>query len=262
MVSDRAQYSYISTSLIRTMKNLFNRNKWDSMKKMMCTGVMVLIALLSISFVSAEDTRSDTGGEFIWNGTWEGTNFTIFIQQDATGITGEYEPADGAMLDPGRLEGTISDDGITYSGVWIESGSVVQTLSDDNMSFVINGTIDPFGTMTEQVLHSAIATRVGEIEDPENPWTGNWTTGRKIYSFLQDGTSISGTNHPLEGVNDESGSLNGTVSEDGREYSGNWTETGIFIFTISEDGSSMDAIIHESLDPESNADRVTFTKTL
>ncbi|OQA51093.1 MAG: hypothetical protein BWY45_03388 [Euryarchaeota archaeon ADurb.Bin294] len=81
MVSDRAQYSYISTSLIRTMKNLFNRNKWDSMKKMMCTGVMVLIALLSISFVSAEDTGSDTGGEFIWNGTWYAYKGKPFLRQ-------------------------------------------------------------------------------------------------------------------------------------------------------------------------------------
>lgn len=233
------------------------------MRNFKIIGLLLFITLLFGFLASAEEVvLKDTSSENIWNGTWTGTNFTIYIEQDNSGITGEYEPMDPQLIDPGMLEGNVSEDRKTYSGVWIESGSALQTLSDDNMSFTINGSVNPYGTLSDPLYFLSNATRIGEISDPENPWTGNWTTERKLYVFTQDGTSVSGSNQPLSGINDESATLEGTLSDDRRIYTGNWTETGIFSFVISDDGSTFNATIHESLDPSSNADIITFTKNL
>ena len=61
----------------------------------------------------------------------------MYITQNESGIGGAYVPYDLDEFDPGRLEGNLSDDGKTFSGIWIETGSNTYTLSDDKMSFVI-----------------------------------------------------------------------------------------------------------------------------
>jgi len=176
-------------------------------------------------------------------------------------MTGEYVPYDFDMYDPGVIEGVLSEDGMTFSGKWIESGSFIDTLADDNMSFTANGSSNPVATMTQPYSFTFIAQRSGDI-DPENLWNGSWSTDRKIYEFIQNGTAVTGVNQPLPGVDDESGIMEGTVSEDGRTISGTWTETGLLVFVISDDGTSINATINESLDPASIADIVTFTKVI
>ncbi|MDD1729307.1 MAG: hypothetical protein LUQ50_09580, partial [Methanospirillum sp.] len=205
--------------------------------------LMILSVFVVCTAYAENNTGSEKNTEYVWNGTWSTPDYTVYIMHNQSGITGEYVPTDLIQLDPGRLEGNISDDGKTYSGVWIETGINTYTLSDDMMSFTINGTADPQGPMTEPSIYSGTAKRVGEIVDSANPWTGNWASLNKTYNLTQAGTLLTGTNEPLAGVNDEASNLSGIVSADGITYNGNWIEIGGFTFVMSDNGSSFNATI-------------------
>ena len=231
------------------------------MKLLVLVGVLVIFSLFCVCVGTAQqDDGPDNSSEYIWDGTWSSPNYTAYLKQDASGISGDYVPSDLNMLDPGFFEGNVSEDGKTYSGVWIETGSNTYTLSDDMMSFTIEGFSDPYGPMTAPANYTSNATRVGDILDPMNPWSGNWVSGKKSYNMTQQGASLTGVNQPLANVNDEAGVLEGTVSEDGKVYTGNWTEKGGFTFVMEDTGSSFNATIAKSLDKKAVIEHMIFTK--
>ncbi|HWQ63895.1 MAG TPA: hypothetical protein VN429_05720 [Methanospirillum sp.] len=128
------------------------------------------------------------------------------------------------------------------------------------MLFTISGFADPYGSMSKPAGYSYNASRIGEIIDPKNPWTGNWVTEKKSYNLTQNGSHLSGVNEPLTNVNDEVGSLSGTISENGTVYTGNWTEKGRFTFVMADDGLSYNATITKSLDPNAFVEHMVFSK--
>jgi hypothetical protein len=222
---------------------------------------LIICCICAVSIVSAENTlEAHNTSVYVWNGTWVNPDYTMYFIQNQSGISGEYVPKDLTLLDPGRLEGNVSDDGKTFSGIWIETGTNTYNLSDDKMSFTISGFSDPYGSMNNPAGYSYNATRIGEITDSKNPWTGNWVTERKTYHLTQNGTQLSGVNEPLTNVNDEVGNLSGTISENGSVYTGNWTEKGKYTFVLAEDGSSFNATITKSLDPKAFVENMVFSK--
>lgn len=231
------------------------------MKNVSVIGILLIFAMLIVGIVSAEEvTDVDTASEYLWNGTWSSPNYSLYISQDESGILGAYVPKDLLEYDPGMLEGNLSSDGKTYSGIWIETGSNTYTLSSDKMSFAISGYADPQGPMTEPEYYTGNTTRVGEIVDQENPWTGNYVSEWKTYNITQDGMLLTGTNEPLPGIDDNSGVMNGTVSEDGMIYTGTWIEKGGFSFVIADDGMSINATISKSLEPDAIEETMTFSR--
>jgi len=208
--------------------------------------VMVVLILLLLCAGSAALVPD---AENMWNGTWTDETYTIFIQQNGTEIAGNYIPFDLETYDAGLLEGTLSEDQKTFSGVWIESGLQEATLSEDGMSFSGTGSTNPVGTLTEPRTYEATGTRVGTPTDPDNLWSGTWETPRKIYNLTQDGTTISGTNEPLPETDDEPGVFKGTVSEDGNTMSVEWVESGNFTFILSDDGIFWNGTYTDLLDP-------------
>lgn len=216
----------------------------------------VLLAIVVLLFVSTglaeQGTDVVSNAENIWNGTWACSNHFFFIEQNSSGITGSYMPKRPEIYDTGRLEGSLSEDGKTYSGKWIESGSITANLSSDNMSYTRIVTTNPQGNMTEPYTHLDNATRIGAISDPDNLWTGSWLNVRKTYNYTQNGSVVRGTNIPFPGVPDQPGMMEGTVSEDGKIITGNWTETGYYNFTMSDDGSFFNGTFSETLDPTAN----------
>jgi len=224
-------------------------------------GLLLICAMLFVGIGSAEEAPgAETASEYIWNGAWSSPNYTVYITQDNSGISGAYVPMDFLEFDPGYLEGNVSSDGKTYSGIWIESGSNTNILSSDMMSFAISGYSDPQGPMTEPVHYTSNATRIGEIVDLANPWTGNYISEWKTYNLTQDGISLTGTNNPLPDVDDNSGVLNGTVSEDEMTYSGTWIEKGEYTFVMTDDELSINATITKSLEPDAIAQDMIFSK--
>ncbi|HWQ66400.1 MAG TPA: hypothetical protein VN372_05980 [Methanospirillum sp.] len=231
------------------------------MRILKLAGYLIIFAFLCVCVGSAEQatgTKSPSG--FIWNGTWSTSNYTAYINQNESGIFGGYVPKDLNVLDPGRLEGNVSDDGKTVSGVWIESGSNTYVMSDNYVTFTIDGFADPYGPMSGPVNYTSNATRIGDFLDTNNPWTGNWTTWKKSYHLWQRGRSVTGVNEPLTNVNDETGILEGVISEDGKTYIGRWTEKGGFTFKMSDTGSAFNATITKSLDPGAVVEHMIFSK--
>jgi hypothetical protein len=224
-------------------------------------GLFLVLSILITGIVSAENTTDiKTASEYAWNGTWSSPQYTLYISQDESGISGAYVPMDLLEYDSGYLEGTLSSDGKTYSGIWIESGKSTNTFSNDRMSFTINGSTDPRGPMTEPFHYTTNATRIGEIVDPENPWTGNYVSEWKTYNITQDGHVVTGINEPLADIDDNSGVMNGTISEDGMSYTGTWIEKGGYTFVMAEDGLSINATISKSLESDAVVEQMTFSK--
>ena len=231
------------------------------MKIMSFFGIFLAFSMLCIGFGAAEDpTDGNTASEYVWNGTWSSPNYTLYITQDESGISGAYVPMDLLEYDSGYLEGNLSSDGKTYSGIWIESGMNTNTLSQDLMSFSISGYTDPQGPMTEPFHYTSNATRAGEIVDPDNPWTGEYVSEWKRYNITQNGVSITGTNEPLPGIDDNAGVAEGTVSEDGMVFTGTWIEKGRYTFVISDDGMSINATISKGLEPDAFEEHMTFSR--
>lgn len=223
--------------------------------------LLTVLFLFLTGFGLAEQEGDNLStNENIWNGTWECPVHIFLIEQNSSVITGRYDSKNPEMFDTGVLEGTVSEDGKTYSGEWIEFGTFDYTLSEDNMSY--SGTVTTSTQRINQVdfVHMSDltnATRVGEVADPDNLWTGDWASVRKTHNYVQNGTIVSGTNQILPGVKDQPGVLEGSVSEDGRTITGTWIETGNFNFTISDDGSSFNGTFSVSLDPEADAMSMT-----
>jgi hypothetical protein len=225
------------------------------------TILLVICSLCTMCIVSAEnDTSEKIGSEYAWNGTWSDPDYTMYITQNESGIAGVYVPYNLEKRDPGRLEGNLSEDKRTFSGIWKETGSNTYTLSDDKMSFFILGYNDPQASMTDPAQYTYNATRVGEITDPENPWTGDWVTVMKKYHITQNGTRMSGSGEPFTNVTDEMGTFSGIVSEDSSSYNGTWIEQGRFTFTLADDGSTYNATIANSLEPSAKEETTTFSK--
>jgi hypothetical protein len=78
--------------------------------------------------------------EKVWNGTWVTEHVVNALTQDGTTVTGIHHPLPGIEDEPGLFEGTVSEDGKTLNGTWMETGNFTFTLADDGMSW--NGTYD------------------------------------------------------------------------------------------------------------------------
>ncbi|MBN1166388.1 MAG: hypothetical protein JXA44_04565 [Methanospirillaceae archaeon] len=227
------------------------------MKRILAVGAMVMLALTFSSIVSAEQTGNAEG---LWNGTWISEDYTFFYTQNGSIITGIYLPFDTDTNEAGSVEGAVSEDFMTHSGIWIETGGINLSLSEDGMFLSGTGTTGE-GVLDEPGLYEITATRVGESLDPENIWSGNWITPRKTYTLTQNGTHVTGTNQPLPGIEDDPGVFEGELSDDTLTFSGTWTESGRYFYTLSEDTLSFSGTYTDAREPSAqtlplNATRV------
>ncbi|NLV27211.1 MAG: hypothetical protein GXY48_08625 [Methanomicrobiales archaeon] len=86
-----------------------------------------------------------------WNGTWRGERTITTWIQNGTFVSGTYSPLPDIDDEPGISEGTVSGDGNSLKGKWIEAGNFSFTLDDDLMAFTGTYDItlnDPTGTDT------------------------------------------------------------------------------------------------------------------
>lgn len=243
---------------------LSNCKKGVDMRILKYFALLTIFIPMFAGIGSAEQDNDELcTAENVWNGTWECPIHLFLIEQNSSVITGRYDSKNSDMYDTGVLEGTLSGDGMTYSGKWTELGSFNYTFSDDNMSYTGTAMTSPQHIRRVDYIHPGNvtdATRVGEITDPDNLWTGDWTSARKTHHYIQNGSVVSGTNQVLPSVNDQPGILNGTVSEDGRMITGTWIETGYINYTVSDNGSYFNGTFSVSLAPGSEAKFMTAKK--
>lgn len=222
------------------------------------------IMVISLCFVwsgSAEQIPDEKNySENIWNGTWASEYYTLLIRQNGSEITGWYEPKDLKLYDPGLLNGSISAEGKIFSGMWIESGPLRIIQSGDGMSYSGSGGIRSDAKLNESGTYTASGTRMESSFDPEKIWAGTWKTERTLNTWVQNGTSITGSYQPLAGIEDEPGLFEGTASENGKTLSGTWIETGNFSFTLSEDNSVFNGTYGWGLNASAGTDFWNGTK--
>jgi len=72
----------------------------------------------------------------------------------------------------------------------------------------------------------------------QNSWNGSWTSEDFTLLILQNGSSIAGSYTPDNITARDPGLLKGSLSEDGRTFSGIWSESGTFSFILADDGKS------------------------
>jgi hypothetical protein len=185
---------------------------------------LILIILVPVSIVTADQAVTDkSNSEGRWNGTWHSSLFKYTFIQNGNVISGNYTPLNQNLSVTGSLNGALSDDGRVMSGIWADTEDFRFIISDDKSS--LNGT---WG------YHETAENYTGNNTDY---WTGVWNSSVYSIRLLQDEKVVTGTILTLDPRSAEYGLLNGTLSEDGRVYSGRCTESGEFIFHLSEDGS-------------------------
>jgi hypothetical protein len=67
-------------------------------------------------------------------------------------------------------------------------------------------------------------------------WNGSWQSNMTKMDLIQTGSEINGTYVPLDWNISDPGAMKGTVSEDGKIFTGTWDESGTVQLTLSEDG--------------------------
>ncbi|HWQ67247.1 MAG TPA: hypothetical protein VN372_10290 [Methanospirillum sp.] len=233
----------------------------EQMRFFFVTGMLVVLVLSILCAGSAEqipDAKSQA--ENVWNGSWSTEYYIVSILQNGSEIEGRYEPKDIKSMDPGRLAGMVSKDGTIFSGIWTESGPLSVSISDDGMSFTGNGGVRIDGGMNESGAYTTNTTRIGTVLDPENIWSGTWKGARTENVWIQEGTTITGSYHPLPGIADEPGLFEGTVSDDGKMATGTWKEFGNFSFTLSRDGTFFNGTYDVALNASAGSDFWNGTK--
>jgi len=232
--------------------------------KFVIIGGIILICLLCLSGMGMADQVSGAinQGDKIWNGTWESEGYFLYIQQNDSEIKGYYEPFNISSQDPGMLEGVLSSDGRVFSGTWSETGPLVLTLAADTMSYTGAGNVRPHADLNSSGSYTTIGKRVESSFDPEKTWNGSWKTGRTLNTFIQNGATVTGSYVPLPEIYDEPGTYTGTVSEDGTTLLGNWSESGNFSFTISNNGRYWNGTYDMSQNSSVGSDSWNATKVL
>lgn len=200
------------------------------MKQKMLFSWIAVIALFIMGVGSADVISG-------WNGTWLSENFELTIVQTDDGrVTGTYLPFDPMSGDPGVIDGSIGADGKNLSGVWTETGTCSFILSDDEQFF--NGTYDSEDANGKKNEAGWNGTRISSEESDETGWTGRWISDVDIVHLVQNGSVVTGTYEPIHtAVIDlvEPGTIEGTLSGDGKVFTGTWKESGGILFTLSDD---------------------------
>ena len=192
--------------------------------------ITVIFMTACVGMCFAEKTNesmgsSDTG----FSGTWIEHNNTLVLNGDGNVVTGTFKKEDGSVLD---MEGNLSKDGKILKGKWLIDGKFIYNLSDDGKSYT-----GGFGYgSNESVVSESVwnKTKDANKTDKNSSWAGTWKTKTgDISTLTQKGDVVTGSCFE---ENISNSFLKGTVSEDGKVFSGAWNLTGLYSFTLSKDG--------------------------
>lgn len=183
----------------------------------------LLMLVLAGAAVAEKAVPEQSVPDAPWSGAWQTNLFTMEINQDGDAVSGTYVTINPKVSVTGSLNGTVSEDGTVLSGSWLDLGVFHFTMSDDGSSFSGTG---------------------GYVEEPDtyfgnntDNWTGTWSSAEYSVVFIQDGDTVTGSITYTGPESGETAVLEGTLSDDGKELSGTFTESGRFTFNLGEDGT-------------------------
>jgi hypothetical protein len=217
--------------------------------------------MTALDNVSVIETRQNIPNDF--EGDWQTTWGVLTIKMNGQRLTGTYPH------DQGRIDGTVSEDGTTFTGTWSEApsyslpndaGPLVLRLSQDKSSF--DGQwgdfkeTKQFGWTGKRIevskpvsipIAPSSSNKTPEIPVYTKPtirhtvpkhFEGDWQTTWGVMTIKMNGQRLTGT-YPHD-----QGRIEGTVSEDGTTFTGTWSEApsysppndaGPVIFKLSAD---------------------------
>ena len=181
--------------------------------------ILVLAGAAAAEEAVPEQSVPDTP----WSGIWQTNLFTMKLSQNGDAVSGTYTTLNPNVSVTGSLNGTVSEEGTVLSGSWLDLGVFHFTMSDDHSSFSGTG---------------------GYVEEPDtyfgdntDNWTGTWNSVEYSVVFVQDGDTVTGSIIYTGPESGETAALMGTLSEDGKELSGSFTESGRFTYNLGEGGT-------------------------
>ncbi len=205
------------------------------MRHIWIVGSVVISLLFLCSFATAESNVS-SDNQTAWTGVWQSLKYYETLTQNGKDVSGPYVPFDSSANDIGVINGTISDNASEISGTWSESGDITLIPSDDY------STLDAIWAYDDQVEQF-------KKSDGKNGLDGTWNTTNLTLTLQLNGSSVSGVYRSLSATSNVGGYLNGTVSQDSRNVSGTFVESGNFMFALSEDGSYFNGTYSYGSDP-------------
>lgn len=206
------------------------------MKHFYLSGILLTLCLFLICTGFAEEIPAETTmPELSWAGTWTDVNYTLTLEKNESEVTGIGISQNTDLNDPFLLSGTLSEDGKELTAILKDSGTLTLILSDDQISFTGNGTVDQFSNDTEPYTYTTEGSRNGTILDSENIWSGDWQTQNSSFTIHQSGNSVTGTYYILSSP-EGYGIFEGLVSEDGKTLSTTWEYPDNATFALSDDG--------------------------
>lgn len=204
--------------------------------------VSILIVLVMVSVFAAggllsvlpAQAQGPVGQD--WAGAWQIENGTVRLWVDGLSVAGAYNNEGNR----GFLTGRLSEDGRTLEGHWVRGnlenkGRFSFSLSDDDQSWSgtwgLDDSASDGGTWT--------GTRITPTPPPASTWNGEWVLPDGLVTLqVQDG-QVTGSYTR----NDNTGTLTGALSPEGRALEGSWSndsagDSGRFILKLAEDGHS------------------------
>ena len=209
------------------------------MKLLRIIGCMIAITMVLVSLGCSEEMKNKNfGPNERWIGTWTDSNHSLLITENGTEIIGIGTPFDPEKDYPFRLYGTISEDGNLLHTVMKDNGTRNFNIAEDYLSFSGTGTIDPINDTEKPFKYEINATRNGTTIEPDNIWSGEWLTKETSIQLIQNGSSITGTAHPIldpEYLEE----FEGTISKDGKTVEIAWSFSENVTFSLSDDGLNL-----------------------
>lgn len=204
------------------------------MKFSLITGIFLIGSLFLAAATMADRETSENG----LIGTWTDVNYSFTLVQDGSAVMLTGIPFDEESDFPLILTGMLSDNNsrlVTYKNM---TGTMEIRMSEDQMELSGIQTFDPVIPSEPPFIITYNSTRNGTVVQSDSAWSGDWIVDNMVMTLIQTGEEITGFFHVI--LEPESKVfLEGSVSDDGRNISLNWTFAEYVNFTLSDDGMDL-----------------------
>jgi hypothetical protein len=216
------------------------------MKNNWVLGFVVISMILLTCIVSAESNATISKTQPSWSGEWQSLLYTQTLVQNETHVTGTYVPIESTLKDNGIINGTLTNNGSILEGTWTEKGDITFNVLNDT-------TLDVLWAYSDEAQQFMKT-------DGEKDIVGTWNSSSLGLNLQKNGSQVSGTYESIDNQTGVSGIINATISPDGKEIAGSFSESGKILFILSEDGSYVNGTYTYGDKPQKEVDTWNATR--
>jgi len=205
------------------------------MKLTSIAGLFLIVTLFLVLTITAADDETSENDFF---GVWTDANYTFTIAQEGSNMVLTGIPLDGESFFPMELTGMVSDNKTRLVTNKNMTGTMEIQISEDQMKLSGIQTFDPVIPSEPPFNMTYNSTRNGTVVQMDAVWSGEWIVDNMVMTLNQTGEEISGFFHVIQEPESKV-YVEGSVSDDGRNISLNWTFAEYVNFTLSDDGMQL-----------------------